>query len=206
MHCGGMAIREHQNGKNFRSASPVQFGAVEPLSRNPTRAGTAVETFLKLPPMNSIITPLRPAGGAVDVPLSNVPTSEHEHSVERTLEAAHALFEAGCIAMLSHEPRPVLVGDMRWVEGTGLLLFTAYGDSPADAHLLLFDDAIVNASGSVTFMCDGHVGGALHRIEDADVDDADDYRVAWRLWQQVAPLHERLIERCYAAAQQADRG
>jgi hypothetical protein len=113
--------------------------------------------------------------------------------------AVDALYRAGAIATLATEPRPILVGDIHWLPGTGLLLFAAYGDGPGDAHLVHFDSAVVNSSGSITFARGSKMEGTLHRIEEADLDDPDDYRIAWQLWQEVAPVHRPLIERCFAA-------
>lgn len=113
--------------------------------------------------------------------------------------ASEELFAAGAIATLSDEPRPVLVGEMQWVDDAELLLFTAHGDTRADAHRIRFDEAIVNPSGSVTFLRDHHVAGMLQHIDDADVDDPDDYHIAWQLWQEVAPLRRGFVERCFEA-------
>jgi hypothetical protein len=118
---------------------------------------------------------------------------------ERVRAAVDLLFAAGTIATLSDEPRPVLIGELQWVNDNQLALFVAHGDAPADAHQLTFDDAIVNPRGSVTFLRNKHVVGALHPIEEADVDDPDDYRIARQLWQEVAPLRRELIARCFAA-------
>ncbi len=127
--------------------------------------------------------------------------AESQDGKERAKVAGEELFAAGAIASLEGEPRPILIGDLQWLEGSELVLFTAYGEGPADVHLVSFDEAIVNEEGSVTFMFEGHVVGSIHRIEDADVDDSDDYRIAWQLWQDVAPVHQPMIQRSYQLTQ-----
>lgn len=137
----------------------------------------------------------------------NVSSASSEADVdnaERLRAALDVLVNTGAIATLSHEPRPVLVGELQWIDERRILLFTAHGDSPADAHPLDFDDAIINSRGSVTFLRDNHVVSALHGIDDSDVGDLDDYRIAWQLWQEVAPLRRDFIGRCFAALRTDD--
>lgn len=117
-----------------------------------------------------------------------------------TVKSATTLLAAdGAIASVTGEPRPILIGDLQWAEGCELLVFTAYGTDPVDAHRIRFDDALVHASGSITFMRDREVIATMQRIEDADVDDPDDYRIAHQMWCEVAPLHRARIQRCYDA-------
>lgn len=119
-----------------------------------------------------------------------------------TAKSASAVLSTnGAIAILTGEPRPILIGDLQWLDGQELLIFTAYGDAPTDAHRIHFDEALVHDSGNITFMCGGHVVATIQRIEDADIDDPDDYRIAYQLWRDVAPLYRPLIERCYDALQ-----
>jgi hypothetical protein len=126
---------------------------------------------------------------------------EAEGGLQRVKSAGEVLFAVGAVASLSSEPRPRLIGDMQWLEGRELLIFTAYGDGPADVHCLRFDEALLNERGSIIFMCGGHVAGTIQCIEDSDVDDPDDYRIAWQLWQEVAPIYQPLIQRCYEVVQ-----
>jgi len=121
-----------------------------------------------------------------------------EFDALRVRAAVDRLFEAGTIATLSDEPRPILIGGLEWIDEAGLALFIAHGDGPADVHRLIFDDVMINSRGSVTLLQQGHVIGTLHAIDDADVADPDDYRIAWQLWQEVAPLRRDLIARCFA--------
>lgn len=126
-----------------------------------------------------------------------------EFDALRVRAAIDRLFEDGMIATLSDEPRPILIGELEWSDGAGLVLFTAHGDGPADVHQLIFDDVMINSRGSATFLRAGDVVGALHAIDDADVDDPDDYRIAWQLWQEIAPARRDLIARCFATVAQA---
>lgn len=121
-----------------------------------------------------------------------------ESDAQRVWDAVDRLFGAGTIATLSDEPRPILIGELQWIDDGGLMLFTAHGDALSDVHRLMFDDVMINPRGSVTFLRDGHVVGALHAIDDADVADPDDYRIAWQLWQEIAPLRRDFIARCFA--------
>jgi hypothetical protein len=114
--------------------------------------------------------------------------------------AADALLAAGAVALVNAEPRPILIGHLEWLNDGELLIFTAFGEAPTDAHLVHFDDVIVHETGSMTFVRDGTVTGAIQPIDDADLDDPDDYRIAWQFWQDVAPLHRPRIEQCCAAA------
>ena len=113
--------------------------------------------------------------------------------------ASEMLCTGGAIASLTGEPRPILVGDLQWLEEQELFIFTAYGTAPTDAHRVRFDEALLHASGSVSFLCRGEIVGTIQRIEDADVDDPDDYRIAFQLWSDVAPVYRARIERCYNA-------
>src|SRR5688500_7826085 len=62
---------------------------------------------------------------------------------DRAKTAGDGLFAVGAIASLSGEPRPILIGDLQWLDGPELAIFTAYGDGPSDAHLVTFDEAVV---------------------------------------------------------------
>ena len=117
--------------------------------------------------------------------------------------ASATLATNGAIAILPGEPRPILIGDLQWLEGDEILIFTAYGDAPSDAHHVCFDEALVHASGNITLMRAGQVAATFQRIEDADIEDPDDYRIAYQLWRDVAPLYQSRIERCYAALRSA---
>ena len=117
-----------------------------------------------------------------------------------TVKSASAMLATdGAIASLTGEPRPILIGDLQWSEDQELLIFTAYGAEPTDAYRVRFDEALTHASGSITFMGGGEVVATIQRIEDADIDDPDDYRIAHQFWCEVAPLYRARIERCYDA-------
>ena len=116
--------------------------------------------------------------------------------------AAEALYREGAIAALPGETAAMLVGDLRWRDAGGVLLFAAYGDGPGDARLVCFDQTVQDDANSVSFVHEGHVAATLRRIETAAVDDPEDYRIAWQLWQQVAPLRSGVIDRCYATLEQ----
>jgi hypothetical protein len=113
--------------------------------------------------------------------------------------ACAVLSTYGAIASLPAEPRPILIGDLQWLGESELLIFTAYGDGPADVHRVHFDEALVHESGRITFLREGNMIATIQRIEDAEIEDPDDYRIAHQFWCDVAPLYRQRIERSYDA-------
>ena len=91
-----------------------------------------------------------------------------------------------------------LVGYLEWLGARRLFWFTAYGESLADAHLLEFESLHVIAERGVYFSAGGNLIASLTTIDHANVEDPDDYRIAWQLWQEVAPLRRKLIDDCCA--------
>lgn len=85
-----------------------------------------------------------------------------------------------------------LVGALRWTGERELFWFAAFGEKPADGHLVPFDEIEIRSVGAC-FVRAGIIVGLLSPIEKAALDDPDDYRVAWRLWQEILPLREPLI-------------
>lgn len=85
-----------------------------------------------------------------------------------------------------------LVGDFEWTDDQRVFWFAANGDTLDDAHVLRFDTAEF-ADGHVRFFASGRLVGQLSPIDRAEVDDRDDYRVAWSIWQQVAPVRRTLL-------------
>jgi hypothetical protein len=81
---------------------------------------------------------------------------------------------------------------MEWDGGNRVLWFTAFGDHQDDAHAISFDEVRVHPVG-VCFVSNGGTAALLSPIEKAAVSDPEDYRVAWRLWQQVLPIRQRAI-------------
>lgn len=120
--------------------------------------------------------------------------------------AAHHIVAGGAIMTVPQTPvARRLVGTLSWLEPQRVFWFTAYGDTRADGQLMEIDEARPVAGGiGIQFLNNGRVVGCLMPIEHAGVDDPDDYRIAWQLWQEVAPLRTAMIERCAAelAAQQ----
>ena len=107
------------------------------------------------------------------------------------------LVQDGAIMTLPGEPaRRALIGDLRWTQG-GVCWFAAFGDSPRDAHRVDFTDAQTEQRDAIQFLKDRTTAACLSTIDAAGVEDPDDYRVAWQLWQQVAPLRTKLIEDSY---------
>ena len=118
---------------------------------------------------------------------------------QRERTAAEALCRRGAILTLADEPdQRYLVGHLRWQGDRGLAVFIAFGEGPRDVRRLVPDDITLERDGSVSLLCNQRGWAKLQSLEVADFEDADDYRIAWQLWQQVAPLHAALIERSYA--------
>jgi len=118
---------------------------------------------------------------------------------------AQKLVQDGAIMTLPGQPRrQALIGDLRWCDGA-ICWFAAFGDSPRDAHRLDFTEAQAVQRHGIHFVNERGATGYLSSIDAAGVEDPDDYRVAWQLWQQIAPLRTKLIESSYAQLQ-ADNG
>jgi hypothetical protein len=114
---------------------------------------------------------------------------------------AQKLVQEGAIMTVPGRPGgQALIGDLRWSEGS-VCWFTAFGDSPGDAHRLDFTEAHVVQRHGISFLNGRVTTARLSTIDAADLEDPDDYRVAWQLWQQVAPLRAALIENCYSRLQ-----
>lgn len=92
-------------------------------------------------------------------------------------------------------PRHFLVGDACWIDANRLFWFPAHGDREDDGHLLEFDRAEIVGERTVQFFERGKRVGLMTDIANSDVDDHEDYSVAFALWQQVAPTTRPLIER-----------
>lgn len=114
--------------------------------------------------------------------------------------AAEALFRRGAILTLASAPaQHFLAGEMRWHHDSGAFFFIAFGDGERDAHYLRIDALAADRDGSIRFFRDEEECAKLEEIAAAAVEDPEDYRIAWTLWQQVAPLQQALVDRCFAA-------
>jgi hypothetical protein len=111
--------------------------------------------------------------------------------------ACDAVFRKGGI-MHGGPDGAAMVGEMRWIDANRIFWFAAHGDSRRDAYVLDFDEAIVERN-SICFRRNGVVQRVFSVIAEAPIDDPEDYRIAWQLWQQISPLRAPFIERCYRA-------
>jgi hypothetical protein len=112
-------------------------------------------------------------------------------------QAAQHLVAAGAIMTLLQPRREQhLVGYLEWLEPHQLFWFTAYGENQSDGRLLKFDDAPLIQNSVIYFAYGGKVVSQLSSIDQAEVDDPDDYKIAWRLWQEVMPLRQTMIDAC----------
>ena len=129
--------------------------------------------------------------GQSSVPRAGAPSS----AMPIAASAVHRLMTAGAIMTLfGSRPEQHLVGHLEWLGPERLFWFTAYGESVSDGHLLEFDALHAREDRGVFFSRGGSLVSSLTLIEEAEVEDPDDYRIAWQLWQEVAPLRRRLIE------------
>lgn len=114
--------------------------------------------------------------------------------------AAEAVASRGAVLTLADEPgQQYLIGEMRWRDETGVLFFIAFGDGARDARHLAIDTVTEESDGRIRFSIGGMLRAKLERVELAAVADPDDYRIAWQLWQQVAPLQRSVIDRSFTA-------
>lgn len=102
----------------------------------------------------------------------------------------------GAILRTPGRPPGDLVGEWRWQGDDGAFWFTAFGDAARDAHVLRFESFHSVPNLGVCFYRDGVVAATLSPIDATQLEDPDDYRVAWKLWQQVAPLRRGFIDQC----------
>ena len=115
-------------------------------------------------------------------------------------QTADALAASGAVMTVWNSPAEhYLVGDFSWIDANKIFWFAANGDTRADGHVLEFEEVETGSDGRVRFLREGILVGLLSPIERADVEDPDDYRVAWQIWQQVAPARHALIAEARAA-------
>jgi hypothetical protein len=108
---------------------------------------------------------------------------------------ASNLVASGAVVRLK-QGAPALVGDFRWDDPNRIVWFAAFGDLDADAHLFSFHSAHRMGNEVVFRHSDGDELGLIG-IEHAGLEDPDDYRTAFQLWQQVAPMRADFIGRAY---------
>lgn len=114
-------------------------------------------------------------------------------------DAARQLVAAGAIMTQSAPDNGQhLVGHFDWLGSRRVFWFTAYGETLGDGHVLDFDAAHLVENVGLCFTRGAGVRSLLSPIEHARVDDPDDYRIAWQLWQEVEPLRRPLILACRA--------
>jgi hypothetical protein len=116
----------------------------------------------------------------------------------RVRELSDQMVQAGAVMAVAGSPASYdLVGAFRWTDEQHVMWFVAHGDAELDAHALSFDHVQVVDNLGLCFMRDGRVQAYLSRIETAQVDDPEDYRIGWQIWREVAPLYDAMIERAF---------
>jgi hypothetical protein len=116
-------------------------------------------------------------------------------AVNHAVLATQRLVAAGAIMTLPEPPcGQHLVGYLEWLEPQRVFWFNAYGESAEDGHLLDFDALKVIEGRGIYLSSQGVIVSQLTPIDQARLDDPDDYRIAWQLWQEVVPLRRPLIE------------
>lgn len=83
------------------------------------------------------------------------------------------------MTLVGESTPPTLVGDFRWFSHDRVFYFAAYGDDSRDAHVLRFDATQVIDNTKVCFWESGKIAAFLSLVDHAEVDDRDDYRIAW---------------------------
>jgi hypothetical protein len=108
-------------------------------------------------------------------------------------EECMRLAAAGAIMTVQGNPdQHLLVGYFEWIGSNRVFWFNANGSDDHDANVLEFDRVSL-ATGEIGFVRAGRLAGCLVAIDAARVDDRDDYRIAWQIWQQVAPMQQAKI-------------
>lgn len=142
--------------------------------------------MIRLPPEPSRSRSPAPAAAPATTPLvltTEVPTRE---IVEQLAATGSIMTRPGSPLLRD------LVGVLRWADDHTLLWFTAFGENARDAQLVRFDRVEIHPVGACFFR-DSSILAFLTSIEKSAVDDVDDYRIAWRLWQELLPLREPAI-------------
>ncbi len=91
--------------------------------------------------------------------------------------------------------QPMLIGDWACSGSRRVFAFPAHGNV-GDEHVFEFDEAVLLDTQIVGFLRGGQLVAQLSAIGAASLTDPDDYRVAWQIWQQVAPMVRGKIVRC----------
>jgi hypothetical protein len=126
-----------------------------------------------------------------------VPVQRRQISHEANNFAAKLVLAGAVMTMPGPPTCRKLVGDLFWENDGVLFWFAAFGDLPADARRVVFDETQTVENLGIYFLSAGKIVGYLSTIEGAGVDDTEDYRMAWKFWEQVAPLRRAFIESCY---------
>ncbi len=116
------------------------------------------------------------------------------------IEAATAtLVKAGAVLHTWNSPkRTYLIGDISWLGYRRLFWFPAHGDRLDDGRVLDFD-CFARDGDAIDFYKDGTRIARVTDVANADVDDREDYAVAFSLWQHVQPRLKPLIDRARSA-------
>lgn len=94
----------------------------------------------------------------------------------------------GAVLSFENDVRPpMLVGEWSWLNDREVFVFPAHGDA-GDERVVECDEAVLLDTQIVGLKRRGSLVAQLAAINAAGLQDPDDYRVAWQIWQQVAPL------------------
>ncbi|HVU33462.1 MAG TPA: hypothetical protein VHE61_08500 [Opitutaceae bacterium] len=114
-------------------------------------------------------------------------------------EITVALAARGAIMHVIGQPALYyLVGSFAWLGPRHVFWFVAHGDAEVDGRVIEFDESQVLNRERIAFVRNRSVVAYLVSIENAGVEDPDDYHVAWQIWQQVAPAQSGFIARLLA--------
>jgi hypothetical protein len=90
-------------------------------------------------------------------------------------------------------PITILVGRLFFCEPGVALVFPAFGEAPEDTLVLKFDHTAAYPFG-VAFCRGNDVCALLGPIEQARLEDPDDFKVAWQLWNEMEALRSGVTE------------
>ncbi len=108
------------------------------------------------------------------------------------------LVAKGAVLTLNGEASgPILVGEWTPLTSSRVFLFPAHGEE-GDEQILEFDRAVLLDTQIVGFIRGSDLVGQLAAISAAGLDDPDDYRVAWQIWQHVSPMMQEKIDQLRA--------
>jgi hypothetical protein len=111
-------------------------------------------------------------------------------------QIAAALVKDGAVMIITDQPLlNFLVGAFDWVGVSTQFVFwfEAFGADAFAGHVLEFDQAVAPHPLGVEFRSGGELIAYLTSIQEADLDNPQEFHDSWQAWKQVAPESEKFI-------------